>query len=76
MYRAWICISCRSPQRMLDNIWVCPGCQQEACDSCAWVYGHCKSCCKGKTREELRLAANATGMFDFDPSENDHLPAI
>ena len=63
-YRAWICKTCQAPQRFRDNIWNCPGCHHEGCDSCFDRYAHCKTCAKGKTDEELRLAANAEG-FDF-----------
>jgi hypothetical protein len=65
-YRAWICETCRSPQKFRDNIWDCPCCGKEGCDSCFERYAHCKACAKGKTDEELRLAANEHG-FDFEP---------
>lgn len=45
--------------------WPCPGCGIETCDSCVWMYGHCKSCCVGKTELALALAANCHG-FDFE----------
>lgn len=63
-YRAWICETCRAPQKFLENIWNCPGCGKEGCDDCFWTYAHCKPCAAGKSDEELRLAANAKG-FDF-----------
>lgn len=66
-YRAWICEACRSPQRFRENIWDCPGCGKEGCDDCFDRYGHCKACSTGKSDEQLRLAANATGDFDFEP---------
>lgn len=69
-YRAWICETCQRPQRIRDNVWDCPGCGKEICDCCGWRYGFCRPCCEGKTDEELRLAANATGNFDFPPVED------
>ena len=65
-YRAWICERCRAPQIYRDNIWDCPGCEKEGCDSCFDRYGHCKECAAGKTDEELRIAANEQGR-DFQP---------
>lgn len=69
-YRAWICESCKRPQRYRENVWNCPGCGKETCDDCGWMYGHCKPCCEGKEPEALRVAANLTGDFDFEaPAE-------
>lgn len=65
MVRAWICETCRSPQKFRENIWdCCPGCEKEDCDDCFDRYAHCKSCAVGKIDEELRLVANSKG-FDF-----------
>jgi hypothetical protein len=47
----------------------CPGCGKEICDNCGWSMAHCKDCSQGKTEEQLRLAANATGNVDFEPFE-------
>lgn len=58
-FRAWICETCRRPQKFRANIWDCPGCGKEGCDDCFDRYAHCKACGVGKTDEELRLAANA-----------------
>ena len=68
-YRAWICESCQRPQRFRSNVWDCPGCGREGCDSCFWMYAHCKPCCQGKTEVELRTAANAAG-WDFVSEES------
>ena len=67
-YRAWICERCRAPHRFRSNIWDCPGCDKEGCDSCFELYAHCKECAVGKTDEDLRLAANAKGFY-FQPTE-------
>jgi hypothetical protein len=37
---------------------------------------HCKACAGDKTDEELRLAANATGNFDFEPFESEVKPRL
>lgn len=60
------CEGCKGFTRIRSYIWDCPGCEKECCDSCAWRYGHCKSCSAGKTDEQLHLAANFKGA-DFDP---------
>jgi hypothetical protein len=70
-YQAWICEGCEHGQRFRSNVWDCPGCQREICDSCGWRYGHCRPCAEGKSDEQLRLAANANGQFDFEPVEPD-----
>ena len=67
-YRAWICETCKRGQRLRSEVWDCPGCGQECCESCFDLYAHCKACSAGKDEEELRLAANANG-YDFEPLE-------
>jgi hypothetical protein len=74
-YRAWICEGCQRPQKFRDNIFDCPGCGKEGCDSCFWMYAHCKPCCDGKTDEQLRLAANEKG-WDFQPLEPVDKPVL
>ena len=64
MYMAWICETCEAKHKSRNNGWDCPGCSREVCESCFDRYAHCKPCSKGKTDEELRLAANTAG-FDF-----------
>ncbi len=59
----WRCDRCKIVHS--DMPWGCPGCEEEVCDNCAWIYGHCRACSEGKTTEELIVAANATGNFDF-----------
>ena len=66
-YQRWICESCDGQHRTRCSMWTCPGCGLETCDHCFDRYGHCKPCAKGKPDEELRLAANATGDFDYEP---------
>jgi hypothetical protein len=68
-YQAWICESCLAMHQTRASMWNCPSCEKEVCDTCFETYGHCKPCAKGKADEELRLAANATGAFDFEPLE-------
>lgn len=68
-FRAWICETCRAFNISRSDIWHCPGCNRECCEKCFDRYAHCKPCSAGKTDEELRLAANATNDFDFDPPE-------
>ena len=65
MYPAWICEGCKAATKNSTNIWTCPGCGKDTCDSCFDMFGHCKACCVGKTKEELRDAANEKG-FDFE----------
>jgi hypothetical protein len=65
-YRAWICERCGYGQKFRSNVWDCPGCDKESCDNCFERYGFCKECAKGKSDEEMRLAANAKG-WDFEP---------
>lgn len=64
-YRAWVCESCSHGQKARLNVWNCPGCGKEICESCFDRYAHCKPCAAGKTDEELRQAANAKG-HDFE----------
>lgn len=64
-YLAWICERCGHGQKFRSNVWNCPGCGKEVCDSCFDRYAHCKECAAGKPDEQLRLAANAA-EFDFD----------
>ena len=68
-YRVWICETCGQGHKYRADVWDCPSCSNETCEVCFDRYAHCKACSKGKTDEELRLAANATGAFDFEPSE-------
>jgi hypothetical protein len=70
-FRAWICETCRRPQKFRDNIWDCPGCGKEGCDDCFDRYFFCKACSEGKTDEELRVAANTfLGEEYFQSNEN------
>lgn len=69
-HRAWICEGCGRGQVFRDNVWDCPGCGKEGCDSCFWMFGHCKPCSVGKTQEELRVAANAKWGDTFEPFDN------
>jgi hypothetical protein len=71
-YQAWICANCARGQRFRSNVWDCPGCGREICDDCGWRYAHCRPCSEGKTDEQLRLAANADGQFDFEPDATEH----
>ena len=66
-YQRWICESCEGMHRTRCSIWTCPGCKKETCDHCFDRYAHCKTCATGRSHEELRLAANATNDFDFEP---------
>lgn len=65
----WKCDNCEEHRKSRFDFWPCPGCNKEVCEGCFDRFGHCKECSKGKTDEELRLAANATGNFDFSPLE-------
>ena len=58
-WRAWVCESCRSPQKFRDNVFECLGCGREICDDCGWAFQFCKPCANGRSDEELRVAANA-----------------
>ncbi len=68
-FHRWICEGCNGMHTTRCSMWICPGCQKETCDDCFDRYAHCKACGNGKTDEELRLAANATNDFDFEPME-------
>jgi len=74
-FLAWICEGCHEPQKSRDHIWDCPGCDKEICEACFDRLGHCRTCAAGKSDEELRLDANATGRFDFEPDELAGVPA-
>jgi len=67
MRRMWICDSCGQPSVSIP--WSCPGCGRETCEECFDRFGHCKECAAGKTDEELRVAANASGEFEFEPQQ-------
>lgn len=64
-YRSWVCESCSGLLPFRHSIWNCVECNKEICDHCFDMYAHCKQCSAEKTREELRLAANAKG-WDFE----------
>lgn len=65
MYQAWICEGCSRFNKFLNDIWSCPGCNKEICEKCFSKLAHCHECAKGKTEEDLKIAANAAG-WDFD----------
>lgn len=61
----WKCDTCNAVTE-LGSPWNCVGCGKEICDSCFYMYGHCRPCCQGATELELAKRANAKGDFDFD----------
>jgi len=65
--RVWQCETCRGTTKIRSFIMDCVGCKKEICDNCGYSFAHCNDCAAGKTREELRVAANATGDYDFEP---------
>jgi hypothetical protein len=74
-WSGWKCEGCKGLSKS-PQPWNCPGCGKEICDNCGWAMAHCKACAGDKTDEELRLAANATGNFDFEPFESEVKPRL
>lgn len=56
----WQCEGCKK----IDNLkpWKCGGCGKEICETCFWAYALCKSCCEGKTDEQMK----ALSGMDWD----------
>lgn len=61
----WQCETCNECHTFYDNIWECPGCRKEICESCFDKFAHCKECAKDKTDKEL-IAASAIFGWEFD----------
>jgi len=68
MKAVFLCEGCRGWQISPDEIWYCPGCGKECCETCFDRFAHCKACSKDKTDFELYQNANNNG-WDFDPPE-------
>lgn len=59
------CENCKSLHSKKINIWWCPVCGCETCETCFDKYMVCKSCSKNHTDEEcLKIAYDTYGEFE------------
>ena len=68
----WICETCKGYHLCEGDIWDCPCCGVETCESCFGSFAHCVNCSRGMLDLVLINSANIKCWdFELDSNAND-----